>query len=71
MTDTRKKDIDWIIRTYPDRTSTTSEAQLAVLMDLRDELQQLNALLHCVNFTGIPAILRKIAKNTTKKGRRP
>lgn len=32
----------------------------ALLMDLRDELRQLNALLACPNFTGIPGTLRSI-----------
>lgn len=35
-------------------------AQLTVLMDIRDELQRLNELLHCHNFTGLPAVLRRI-----------
>jgi hypothetical protein len=46
-------------------------------MDLRDELKlmraelvRLNGLLHCANFVGIPATLRAIRRNTTKK-RRP
>ncbi len=47
-------------------------AQLAVLMDIRDELQRLNGLLHCGNFTGIPMTLRSIrrampAKRVAKK----
>jgi hypothetical protein len=37
---------------------------VAVLMDIRDELQKLNALLACPNFTSIPTILRTIRRNT-------
>ena len=38
--------------------------QLAVLLDIRDELQKLNHLLHCSNFTGIPRALSRIRSNT-------
>lgn len=40
----------------------TARIQAAVLMDIRDELQKLNALLHCHNFTGIPTTLRSIRR---------
>lgn len=39
----------------------------ALLMDLRDELKQLNLLLHCSRFVDIPWKLDAIVKNTTKK----
>ena len=42
---------------------------VALLMDIRDELQRLNALLHCENFTQIPKTLNRIVVNTTKKKR--
>lgn len=42
-------------------------ASLAVLMDIRDELQSLNRLLSCTNFLSIPASLRTIVANTTKR----
>lgn len=45
-------------------------AQLTVLMDLRDELKQLNRLLHCHNFMSIPMKLDKIVYNTRKVRRR-
>lgn len=74
MADERRKDINWRIHTNMDGSSPNSDAQLAVLMDIRDELKQqslelrkLNNLLHCRNFTAIPDILRTIRKNTTKK----
>jgi hypothetical protein len=41
----------------------------ALLMDIRDELKQLNTLLHCENFISIPRILRSIRRNTTKPRR--
>lgn len=43
---------------------------LAVLMDIRDELQRLNALLHCPNFTNIPTKLDEIKRNTAKPKRK-
>ena len=44
--------------------------QVVLLMDIRDELQKLNALLHCQNFVGIPRTLKTIARKipTRKKG---
>ena len=39
---------------------------LAVIMDIRDELQRLNRLLSCPNFTAIPTTLRSIRRNTAK-----
>ena len=54
-TDTRYKDFVWII---PSEANPSFEgAQLAVLMDIRDELQRLNELLHSPNFVGIPPML--------------
>ena len=38
--------------------------QLAVLMDIRDELKRLNAFLHCPNAVAIPKLLRSIQRNT-------
>ena len=64
MSNTRKKDIEW--NCVPENGVTYESAQLAVLMDLRDELKRLNALLYCENFTDIPMILRKIQSNTSK-----
>jgi hypothetical protein len=40
-------------------------------MDIREELQRLNRLLHCQNFTAIPSELRKIARNTAKPKPKP
>lgn len=44
------------------RISTWQAVEIAVLMDIRDELKTLNTLLHCSNFTGIPATLRSIRR---------
>lgn len=66
-TDTRYKNFVWII---PSEANPSFEgAQLAVLMDIRDELQRLNELLHCPNFVSIPPMLDEIVINTRPKRR--
>ena len=66
-TDTRYKNLAWII---PSGGNPSFEgAQLAVLMDIRDELQRLNELLHCPNFIDIPLMLDEIVINTRPKRR--
>lgn len=59
---------DWSL---PQEGLNWDHVQVAVLMDLRDELQKLNRLLACPNFVAIPQILRDIKKNTTKRKRKP
>ncbi len=61
----RLKDRAWAFN-----STTHEDIQCALLMDLRDELKRLNALLHCPNFTGIPQTLHKIERNTRKKPRK-
>ena len=58
----RHKDTNWSVP----ETASVYEAQLAVLMDIRDELKTLNLLLHCDNFQRIPRYLKAIEKNTGK-----
>ena len=43
----------------------------ALLMDIRDELQALNRILNCSNFLAIPRHLRRIARQTDRKRRKP
>lgn len=61
--DTRRKDLTW---NTGDGGVTWDGAKLAVLMDIRDELKRMNAVLYCPNFTDIPRKLEAIRKNTTK-----
>lgn len=69
--DTRHKNGDWRIGdANTGQVPTWERVSIAVLMDIRDELQKLNALLHCPNATATPAILRDIVKNTKKPKRR-
>jgi len=72
MIDQRKKDVLWYV-CWADRDGgevSWDGRQLAVLMDIRDELKRLNTLLHCSNFTAIPGELRAIRRNTTKPRRK-
>jgi hypothetical protein len=64
----RRKNTEWSIPEVG-QSVTVDQANLAVLMDIRDELQRLNALLHCQNFQAIPRHLTRIAKNTARKKR--
>ena len=63
----RHKNVDWEL---PDKLSDWEQANTAVLMDIRAELQMLNKLLGCSNFTGIPDTLHRIARNTAKPKRK-
>jgi len=47
-----------------------SRASLAVLMDIRDELQKLNRVFECGNFLAIPYKLDRIMLNTKKTKKR-
>lgn len=71
MADDRKKNFRWGIKTNTDGTTPQMDAHLAVLMDIRDELQTLNRLLGCQNFLSIPSKLDAIRRNTTKAKRKP
>lgn len=66
----RMKNENWLINTESGGHYSYPAAQLAVLMDIRDELQTLNGLLRCPNFLAIPAILKTIKSNTAKKKRK-
>lgn len=59
--------IEWNLADEAGNVGTWDKVQVAVLMDIRRELQTLNRLLMCPNFTSIPHELRVIRKNTTKR----
>lgn len=50
--------------------STWEQAAVFVLMDIRAELQRLNAVFACQNFLDVPKVLRAIKTNTRKPKRR-
>lgn len=62
----KKANIVWRIDTNTDWTVSHGDAQLAVLMDIRTELQRLNGILHCTNFLAIPSKLEKIRIATAR-----
>ncbi len=64
----RHKNVQW---NCGDEPVARDLVQIAVLMDIRDELQLLNRVLYCPNFMAIPRKLDAIIKNTKKKRRRP
>jgi hypothetical protein len=69
----RFKDYNWDLDTGEgDGTAarTWLDAQIAVLMDIRDELKQLNRVFACPNAIAIPDLLRTIARNTKKRAPR-
>jgi len=66
MPDTRHRNVTW---SRGERVANVDNAQLAVLMDIRDELQNLNRLLHCPNFLSMPRLLRGIRDNTANPRR--
>lgn len=66
MADRRKKDLNWNVADENGNVPTWERIQIAVLMDLRDELKLLNGLLRCPNFMAIPRKLDRISRNTAK-----
>lgn len=66
----RHKDIEWKIHNEDGTIPTWERVQVAVLMDIRDELKRLNSAIYCTNFQKIPAVLTAIRRNTTKKRRK-
>jgi hypothetical protein len=70
MVDRRRANVGWEVAGPDGSMPTWERVSIAVLMDIRDELQKLNGLLHCPNFTGIPATLRRISYNTHRPRRK-
>ena len=70
MIDTRQKNSRWGLNPSLGGGFATDQAQLAVLMDIRDELQSLNRRMDCAETLSIPRVLEKIRKNTTPKRRK-
>lgn len=67
----RHKNINWILpegnlQSGGIRAHEKDNIIISLLMDVRDELQELNKLLGCYRFREIPTTLNKIARNTAK-----
>jgi hypothetical protein len=68
VSDQRHANKGWNLPTSAEgRIESWDMVKIAVLMDIRDELQRLNTLLYCKNFTGLPFTLKQIDKNTRKR----
>lgn len=59
----RHKNIDWKL---PDKLETWDQLNAAILMDIRDELQRLNSLMHCSNVVDGFRALQQINKRMAK-----
>ena len=68
MSDRRCKNFNWTVRGPENQGGSASfpGAQLAVLMDIRDELQELNRRMACSDLLALPKLLRAIKSNTEK-----
>ena len=67
----RLKDTNWSLPDgVPNKvggtTHTWDSINGALLMDIRDELKELNAVLHCWRFQSIPNTLNRIDKRMSK-----
>ncbi len=70
--DRRQKNGDWAVLDEKGNwyTGSYDGLQLAVLMDLRDELQRLNGLLNCPRFMSIPTTLKTISRKLPARKKR-
>ncbi len=69
----RHKDQEWALADDINQSGNVAgltRRAVAVLMDIRSELQQLNGLLRCPNFLSMPGELRAIRRNTATRRRR-
>jgi hypothetical protein len=65
----RHKNVDWNL-TGPN-PATWQEVEIAVLEDIRDELQRINGVLNCSNFLDLPRQVRLIQLNTKRRKKKP
>ncbi len=62
------KNVEWTIEpNVLSKQYSYDQASLAVLMDIRQELRNLNSILNCSNTLAIPRMLRSIELNTRPK----
>jgi len=66
VADRRRKNVNWKVAEEDGSIPSWERVSIAVLMDIRDELQALNARLGCIETLRIPRYLRRIASNTAK-----
>lgn len=70
MADRRKANVNWWPADENGDVPSWERVNLAVLMDIRDELRTIRGLLRCHNTLSIPDSLRRIARNTAKPKRK-
>ena len=70
MTDRTAPNQDWHVADEQDNVPTWERAAIAVLMDIRRELRNLNSMPRCPNFQAIPSELRAIRRQTVKPRKR-
>jgi hypothetical protein len=58
---------EWNLADETGNITTWEKVGIAVLMDIRRELQKLNRLFQCPNFQAIPKKLDRIGRNTARK----
>ena len=63
----RPRNVDWAVWQSSDGKYDSDSVQRAILLDIREELRTLTKLLNCKNFVEVPAILRRVVVNTTRK----
>lgn len=78
MSDRRKKDINWAVADDSGKTADWEQVQVAVLMDIRDELKQQNQrlgriedLARCVNVQRGFIAMNRLRLHIEKHGARP
>lgn len=59
------RNVDWELTGNAFWVASIDVATLAVLMDIRQELRDLNRRLGCDNFTAMPRVLKQVRANTT------
>lgn len=65
----RYKDFDWHLPDASVYGHSWDSAKVALLMDIRDELKQINSTLGCRNTLDIPHHLRRIVEHTKPRPR--
>ncbi len=64
----RHKNIAWGLNEADKNNAVTYDTiKIAVMMDIRDELQKLNRLLECSNVSSMPRTLKRIDRRLAKR----
>lgn len=69
MADTRRKNCNWIVASDDERAKSIEHIQVAVLMDIRDELQSINSKLGCYRIPRALDALIEVGRDIRRKKR--